>query len=155
LYTPVKGLQSCFGSSRQQFMFSPSIVHIHVYTCIMKVQSTYFGEVFCMALCNLALLIFCLLLEIWCRFQFSLSRLASWNTSYHNLQNADRDTVKMSTISARLCPQSCPQTSHDESGHTSVEAFMWRWTLCHDFSQQGSRYSFSHTKMDLIYSIKV
>jgi len=93
---------------------------------ILNVQSTYFCELSCMALCNFTLLMFCLLLEIWCRFQFSHSRLASWNTSYRNLQNVDRDTVKMSTISARLCPQCCPRTSHDESGHTSVEALMWR-----------------------------
>ena len=33
----------------------------------------------------------------------------------------------------RLWPQSCPQTSHDESRHTSVETLMWRWTLCYDF----------------------
>ena len=104
-----------------------------------------------MALCNLTLFMFCLFLEIWCRFQFSHSRLASWNTSYHNLQNADRDTVKMSTISVRLCPQKGPQTSHDESRHTSVEALMWRWTLCCQFfldSLNFLNYS-SHTKIAL------
>jgi len=91
-----------------------------------KIQSTYFCELFCMALCNFAPSIFCLCLEISCIFQFSHSRLAFWKASYHNLQNADRDTVKMSTITVRLCPQSCPQTSHDESRQTSVEALMWR-----------------------------
>jgi len=104
-----------------------------------------------MALCNFALLIFCLCLEISCIFQFSHSRLAFWKASYHNLQNADRDTVKMSTITVRLCPQSCPQTSHDESRQTSVEALMWRWILCYNLfldSLNFLNYS-SHTKIAL------
>jgi len=74
-----------------------------------------------MALCNLTLLMFCLLLEIWCRFQFSHSRLASWNTSYHNLQNADRDTVKMSTISA--C---CAHSVAHKHCMMRVETRAWR-----------------------------
>ena len=133
MYTPVKGLQSCFHTSRQELMFLLCKFLIQVQVDIWNVEYTYFCELSCMALCNLTVLMFCLLLEIWCRFQFSHSWLASWNTSYRNLQNADRDTVKMCTISARFCPQCCPQTSHDESGHTSVEAWMWRWTLCLDF----------------------
>jgi len=134
----------------------PIRILVQVYMHIWKVQSTYFCELFCMALCNFALLIFCLCLEIWCIFRFSNSRLAFWKASYHNLQNADRETVKMRTISVRLCPQSCPQSSHDESRHTSVEALMWRWTLCCDIFLDllnFLNYS-SHTKIALQNSCK-
>ena len=113
---------------------------VQVYMHISKVQSTYFCELFCMTLCNLALLMFCFLLEIWCRFQFSPSRLTSWNASYQILQNADRDTLKISVSPLSLCPQSCPQRPHDESRHTSVEALLWRWTLCDEFFPESPNF---------------
>ena len=66
-------------------------------------------------------------------FCIPLSR--AYNHVLVTLDKADRDTLKISVIPLRLCPQSCPQRPHDERRSTSVEALMWKWTLCDEFFQ--------------------